>query len=212
MQYARGRTTNRDRMQALREGVKIQLDHPICPHSCTRNRTLNTIGMRFKIVQSHFKVSRLFGQTTWNESVTTVRPASTYAADKNPRNPSEARGEEGETRDGREEGRERGRAGWRVAPLIIAELRKGEIDRQTKESKAEQREREGETKRRRRRIGKKKERERETGEPGEILTMQLRLPRVSGRGADGGLRRAQIARTAAADSKSATPSLAVIGR
>ena len=61
------------------------------------------------------------------------RPASTFAADKNPRNPSEARGEEGETRDGREGGGER--AGGRVAPLIIAELRKGEIDRQTKEGK-----------------------------------------------------------------------------
>ena len=43
------------------------------------------------------------------------------------------------TRAGREEGehetdereRERERAGGRVAPLIIAELRKGEIDRQT---------------------------------------------------------------------------------
>ena len=69
--------------------------------------------------------------------------------------------------------------------------------------------REGETKRRRRRIGgEKQEREggRETGKPGEILTMQLRLLRVSGRGRTVDGPRAQIARTAA-DSKSA-----VIGR
>ena len=41
-------------------------------------------------------------------------------------------------------------------------------------------------------MGKKKERERETGKPGEILTMQLRLLRVSGSGrtADGGPRTA----------------------
>ena len=102
-----------------------------------------------------------------NEPVTTVRPASTYAADKNPRNPSEARG----GRDTRRTRRRRGEGG-RVAPLIIAELRKGEMDRQTKESKKCEREKrsggEGESARKRR-----GGRGRGTGKPGEILTTLL---------------------------------------